>query len=271
MIVLVLIILGLILGSFVNALVWRLHEQQRHRTADRKLSILMGRSMCPNCHHELMAKDLVPVMSWLWLKGRCRYCKKPIDVQYPLVELTVPIVFVVSYICWPLMLQGEGLFVFILWIFFIVGFVALAVYDIRWFMLPNRLVYPLIGLAVVQVAVTAAIYRGGFPTVLNALWGVIIISGLFYVIFQSSKGKWIGGGDVKLGLVLGLLAGGPFQSFLLLFVASFLGSLIAVVLLVSGKAKKSTRLPFGPFLLFGTLFAVLFGSNLYQFLIIQRV
>src|SRR5690348_8244818 len=116
MIVLLLGALGLGLGSFVNALVWRLHEQElaeeepKHKRAKGKarqlsakeLSIVSGRSMCPDCHHELAPQDLIPVLSWLWLRGKCRYCSKPISWQYPLVELVTAALFIVSYLSWPL-------------------------------------------------------------------------------------------------------------------------------------------------------------------------
>src|SRR5581483_10287027 len=132
MIMLVLIVLGLIWGSFVNAFVWRLHEEK---------DWVKGRSECTVCHHSLSTKDLVPVVSWLLLKGRCRYCHQPIK-DSPLVELTVPLLFVLSYVWWPWTLHGEGLVRFIFWLVFILGYVILAVYDLRWKLLPNKVVYP---------------------------------------------------------------------------------------------------------------------------------
>ena len=100
-VIIILAWLGLCAGSFVNALVWRLHEQKRSKKADKKLSILNGRSMCVHCRHELTWYDLIPLFSWLLLRGKCRYCKKPISWQYPIVELATAAVFVLSYIFWP--------------------------------------------------------------------------------------------------------------------------------------------------------------------------
>src|SRR4051812_13278636 len=100
MIIAVLIVFGLCLGSFVNALVWRVHEQEAAKKPNKKLSVLNGRSMCPHCEHELAAKDLIPVLSWLSLGGKCRYCHKPISKQYPLVELLTALLVVGSYIWW---------------------------------------------------------------------------------------------------------------------------------------------------------------------------
>src|SRR4051812_7602742 len=103
MIYAILVVLGLCFGSFVNALVWRIHEQAEQGSKKKpnksyidKLSIRKGRSMCPHCRHELKALDLLPVVSWLALRGKCRYCGKPISVQYPLVELLTACLFVTS-------------------------------------------------------------------------------------------------------------------------------------------------------------------------------
>src|SRR4051812_9838145 len=103
--ILMLGVLGLILGSFTNALVWRLHEQQKETKKQKaknkkELSILHGRSMCTHCHHKLAWQDLVPLFSWLWLRGRCRYCHQKID-DNPLVEALLGLVFIISYIYWP--------------------------------------------------------------------------------------------------------------------------------------------------------------------------
>lgn len=270
MIVVALILVGLCLGSFVNALVWRLRENSKlkaqsskpgsKKLSARDLSILKGRSMCPECHHELAPKDLVPVLSWLWLRGMCRYCRKPISWQYPLVELLTAGLFAAFYLWWPFALHGVGLYYFVFWLLFLVGFMALAVYDLRWQLLPNKVIYPLLGLAIVQLAGAIAFQHVGWQAVLTAFWGVVIASGIFYAIFLVSRGEWIGGGDVKLGIILGILLGGPLMSLLMLFVASCLGTVAGLPLLLAGKRK--VRVPFGPFLLLATVFVTLFGASI---------
>lgn len=250
MITVMLIGLGLIFGSFINALVWRLHTGK---------DWVSGRSECSHCHHVLGPLDLIPVVSWIWLRGKCRYCHKKID-DNPLVELAVPVLFVLSYYCWPSDLVGTNLLQFVLWLVFLVGFVALAVYDLRWYLLPNKMVFPLIALAALQVLLVAVLDMN-WRIIAGAAGGVLVVSGIFYLLFQVSKGAWIGGGDVKLGIALGMLAGGVIEGFLLLFSASVLGMLVSLPLILQGKANRKTQLPFGPLLIAGLIVVKLFGST----------
>ncbi len=301
MVYIVLLLLGLCFGSFVNALVWRLHEQEKKstrstrstssgqavhpfdklragspqstakkgnkakdyglRTTDNKsLSIVHGRSMCVNCRHALAWYDLLPVFSWLSLRGKCRYCRKPISWQYPLVELLTAALFILSYIFWPnSQLITHNSLLFALWLIFLTCFMALAVYDLRWMLLPNRIVGPLIVLAAVQLIIRSYGSSHALQTLVGGLWGVVCVAGLFYVLFIVSRERWIGGGDVKLGVVLGLLAGGPLNAFLLIFLASLLGSVAGIPLMLAKKSGRSTRLPFGPFLIAATIIVYLFG------------
>ncbi len=252
--VLILVILGcfgLVFGSFINALVWRLHEKRDWVTE---------RSECPHCHHVLAPKDLIPIASYLILKGKCRYCKKPIQ-DTPFTELLTPALFIASYLLWPSDLTGAGLFLFASWLVFIIGFVALAVYDLRWYLLPNRMVFPLIALAAAQVLVMPLAYHYSWHTVLDASLGALTLSGLFYILFQVSGGTWIGGGDVKLAIALGLLAGDPLRAMLLLFFASFIGTFMALPLILKNGLKSKIKLPFGPLLIAGMILVQLFGSS----------
>lgn len=284
--------LGLILGSFANALVWRIHGQEELREKIdelkqekstkkssklrdkeivelqkelRLLSMSRGRSMCSHCHHPLAAQDLIPFFSWLFLRGKCRYCKHIIE-DPPLMELGLPIAFVVSYLAWPLVLSGYGLLSFGLWLVFLTAFAALTLYDLRWYILPDRIVWPLVAIAAGQVLVHTFIFDGGSEVLVSAFWGIVIASGIFYVLYQVSRGEWIGGGDVKLGLVLGLLVGGPLPALLLIFLASFLGTLASLPMLLQKKLKRTSIIPFGPFLMLATVIMVLCGQKLVDFL-----
>ncbi len=271
MIYAVLILLGLCFGSFVNAFVWRLHQQESADLSDRKnsrkkskngkeLSIVRGRSMCPHCKHTLNFLDLIPVFSWLALGGKCRYCKKPIGWQYPIVEVVTAGLFAASYAFWPEVLNRQQSILLGLWLVFVVGFMALTVYDLRWYILPNRIIFPLISVAIMQVLMQTFMFGGGSKTLKTAFFGFIVGGGVFWVLFQVSRGRWIGGGDVKLGALLGLILGGPMQSFLLIFLASVIGTLVVLPPLVAGKVGRQSKLPFGPFLLAAAFILRLSGA-----------
>lgn len=218
--------------------------------------------MCPSCQHQLSAKDLVPVLSWLSLGGKCRYCRAPISWQYPAVELALAGLFVGSYLVWPYDWSSKEAVLFGFWLVFLTGFMALAVYDLRWYLLPDKIVFLLIALALVQVFVVSVIYGGGISVITTAWWGLVVGGGIFYALFELSGGRWIGGGDVKLGVALGLLLGGPLNSMLMIFIASLLGTVVALPMMLIGRAKTSSRLPFGPFLLVATIIVYLFGNSL---------
>jgi prepilin signal peptidase PulO-like enzyme (type II secretory pathway) len=248
------------MGSFVNALVWRVHEQSKTKKASPKeLSVINGRSMCPHCRHELGVADLIPVLSWVALRGRCRYCGKPIAKQYPLIELITAGLFVASYIWWPVAFSGAQTAIFVLWLGLLTGFMALIVYDFRWMLLPDRIMAPLAVLAAAVAVIAVLSADKPLEALLNTLGAVIVGGGLFYGLFQYSKGKWIGGGDVKLGWLLGLIAATPARSVLFIFLAALLGSLSSLPLLFMGRAKRNTVIPFGPFLIIALIIVQLFG------------
>lgn len=279
MVAISLVLLGLCLGSFANALVWRVHEQAEEaekKSPSKKrlknLSIMRGRSMCPDCGHVLRARDLVPVLSWLSTGGRCRYCSKRVSAQYPLVEAVTAGVFVLSYYWWPVTLTGAQYIILLLWLVIATGLMALLVYDLRWYLLPNRILYPLAYLAaflaVTQIVVADSLDRAVFDTAM----AVAIGGGLFYVLFQVSKGKWIGGGDVKLGWLLGLIVATPGKALLMIFIAALLGTLVSLILMTRKKLARSSVIPFGPFLIAGAFVAMLFGDqiiNWYLYLMLR--
>ncbi|MBP7834828.1 prepilin peptidase [Candidatus Saccharibacteria bacterium] len=266
--IVILVLLGLIIGSFINAWVWRLSKQidengePKKLTAKQKkdLSIVTARSMCPDCKHELGVLDLVPVFSWLILGGKCRYCKKPISKQYPTVELITAILFGLSAYFWVFTYSWQYV-ALVTWLACLVGLVALAVYDIKHLLLPDRIMFIMYGIAGLGL-IAQFIFGRPLSDIKNVVSSVLICGGIFWVIYQVSKGKWIGGGDVKLGFLLGLLIAVPMLSFLMLFLASFLATIVSMPLLLSKKLNRSTKIPFGPFLIASTIITVLYGQHL---------
>lgn len=217
--------------------------------------------MCPNCKHLLAGRDLIPVISWLSTGGKCRYCRKPISQQYPLVELSTVGVFILSYLLWPTeLVSSDAYLLFASWLVGVVLLIALLVYDMKWMLLPDRLMAPLIAVSAIYAIIFTLNAENPGMTFLSVLGAIAIASGIFYVLFQISNGTWIGGGDVKLGIAIGLLVASPLLAMLTLFLASILGLLVTVPALVRGKADMTTQLPFGPFLIIATVISVLVGQ-----------
>lgn len=252
--------LGLCLGSFVNAAVWRIRN---------KKDLLLDRSECTKCHYKLEWYDLIPVVSWLWLKGRCRKCKKPISAQYPLVELSVAAFFVTSLAFWPHGFNDTvSLLQFSIWLLSGVLLAILFVYDLRWLLLPDKIVVPLVGLGI-ATSILVALKAESVGMYLSDLVGSItVLSGFYLLIYVYSKGKWIGFGDVKLGLALALLLCDWQLSLVALFLANLIGTMVFVPGLVTKKLKRTSHIPFGPFLILGFIIAGLFGHALIEWYLV---
>lgn len=263
MIIILLGLLGVCLGSFINALVWRLYQQTRTKDKSqlRKLSITRGRSICPSCKHELYPYDLTPVVSWLLLKGRCRYCKNRISAQYPLVELATGLAFIFSYAAWPAHIAGIVWAQFVCWLLLLTVLIALAVYDLKHMLLPNRLVF-FASMPVAAWIIVGSISDTSLRPLLEGIYGLVAFGGSFYLLYLISKGKWIGGGDVKLGFVLGAWLASPLLVALAIFLASFIGTIYFTAQSLRGRLTRHSKLPFGPLLIIGFYIAFMFGEQI---------
>ena len=271
--------LGLCLGSFAGAQVWRLRARQligdkaAGERVDKKeykqLADLAeqpaskDRSRCLSCHHQLAWYDLMPLVSWVSTKGNCRYCKKPIGYFEPLMEIGTALFFVLSFVFWPFELTTTvEITRFVIWLVSGVMLAILFAYDAKWFLLPDRIVFPLIGLSVVFAGLGLIGVTDIVPALISMAGAVLILSGLYLFIWVVSKGKWIGFGDVKLGIALGLLLGQWELAFLALFLANLIGCLIVIPGLATKKLSRTTQIPFGPMLIAGFFLAALFGTEL---------
>ncbi len=273
MILAILVVLGLCFGSFVNAVVWRTRQQAQSpqklsansyqlTVKKNQLSILSGRSQCVNCGHTLAPKDLIPVLSWVFLNGRCRYCQKPISRQYPIVEITLGLAFALSYYFWPATLQGGQWLLLVTWLIASVGLLALALYDIRFMLLPNKILYPTAAVAILGRLAYIVGYELNKPRALLAwLVSVAVAGGIFWLIYSLSRGKAIGFGDVRLGLISGTVLADPLLSLQMIFVASVLGTVVMLPGLISRRRTLTTKVPYGPFLILATFVVLLFGSS----------
>lgn len=245
MIIVLLALLGLIIGSFINAAVWRLHSGE---------SITHGRSMCPNCKHQLAAIDLVPVLSWLALKGKCRYCKQPYGAHYLAVELTTAVLFALSVV----LLPSLGLVVCMLWLVILALLLVLALYDAQWYLLPNKVMNPTIVLGAIYFILRLEVASGPLQLLV-----ALVAAGMFYAAWWVSQGKAMGGADAKLVLVMGLILAPDLM--LLALALAFISAGFGAAYLLYGKKKGMTdQMPFGPYLILGLIIAQLFGAQLLQ-------
>ena len=250
-------LLGAAMGSFVDAVVWRLHT---------KRNFVTGRSECEHCHHKLGFWDLIPIFSWVALGGRCRYCQKPISRLAPLTELSLAVLFVVSYFYWPLgltLMSAQILFAF--WLVYLVALAILFVYDLRWQLLPDVIVFPLIGLGLVDAALRVSLQPGAniADYVVYVSLGVLVMAGLYFALYLASKGKWIGFGDIKLAVFMGAVLGWQ-KMLVVLMLANIIGLLVVLPGLLSKRLNAKSRVAFGPFMIVAFVIAGLCGDALIQ-------
>ncbi len=270
---------GLILGSFAGASVWRLRARQlvedkaageevdsnEYKTLKKltKASVSNDRSQCLHCSYTLKWYDLIPLISWLSLGGRCRKCRQPIGYMEPLIEVGVALLFVLSYAYWPYPLSSSiDIARFVVWLVAGVALAILFVYDSKWFLLPNNINFTVIGLGAINSLLIIINTNDKLNAVINIVASVIILSGIYLSLYLISKGRWIGFGDIKLGLGLALLIADWKLAFLALFAANLIGCIIVVPTMFMGKLKLDSRVPFGPLLIAGLFVAVLAGSHL---------
>jgi len=239
------LIFGLCVGSFLNCFIYRLEKRRK----------MTGRSFCPHCKHGLAWQDLFPVFSFIFLWGKCRYCHKNISIQYPLVEILTGIVFLLVFtFCAPgLGLQNLIRFIFLLYIFS--SLIIIFIYDLKHYIIPDKVLLPAICVAL--------FYRLflSFVLVPNYLLAAVVASGLFFLVFLFTGGKGMGLGDVKLAILMGLLLG-FFNVLVALFLAFFFGAIIGIIMMIYQRKSLKSEIPFGPFLIVGTLIAMFYGDQI---------
>jgi len=234
-------IFGLCIGSFLNCIIYRLETKKS----------LEGRSFCPKCKKQLVWNDLIPVFSFLSLKGKCRYCQKKISCQYPLIEILTGLVFLLIFN----QLQFSNL-IGLLFLFYIVSsLIIIFVYDLKHYEIPDKVLIPAIIVALIYCIVF------NFSGALNNLLAAFLAFSFFFSIFWFSKGKWMGFGDVKFAILIGLLLG-TLNTLLALFLAFFFGAIIGIILMISEKKGLKSEIPFGPFLVSGTILALIWGPKI---------
>lgn len=248
----IIFIFGSCVGSFLNCVVYRLESSE---------SFLKGRSFCPRCKHKLGFLDLIPILSFITLRGRCRYCREKISWQYPAVEIATGIIFTIVTLSLsegsPALTTGflaafrtTSSLINISYLWLISSLlIIIFVYDLKHYIIPDRVIYPAIAIAFLFNIAVSSIVAG---------MGVALF---FFLLWFASQGKWLGFGDVKLGFLLGLFLGWP-NILVGLFLGFLIGAIIGVGLILLGKKKLKSEVPFGPFLVTGTFAALFFGDKI---------
>lgn len=247
---------GSLIGSFLNVVILRLPEEQK----------LTGRSHCPKCNHVLGALDLIPLLSWLFLLGKCRYCKTKISPRYFIIEFIMGALFLFSWLYLsPVTLLGYLLLIKYLIVISIL--LAVFVIDLEHFIILDSIIFP--GMAVISILNLTLDVFGKMPVLSlngNFVGGVLAALACclpFFTIWYFSKGKWMGFGDVKLALFLGVSLGWPFI-FVGLMLGVLIGGLVSIILLLATSKTMKSQIPFGTFLSFGTLIAMFYGYRILE-------
>lgn len=242
-------IFGLLIGSFLNVLIDRIPSGR---------SFIRGRSHCDKCKHLLSPFDLVPVLSYILLSGKCRYCRRKISRQYALVELAAAILFVFVYLQMPyISTVYPWVFSVIFHLMIVSGLLVIFATDIKYRIIPDGIL-----LLLIIITVIMRIYQ--FPNLLffnYFLTGAVFFI-LFLVLFLGTGGKGMGFGDVKYAFFMGLILGFP-KIIVGFYVAFLTGAFISLILLMLGKKKMKSTVPFGPFLALATFIALFFGDKLW--------
>jgi leader peptidase (prepilin peptidase) / N-methyltransferase len=283
-----LILIGLCMGSFAGAMVWRLRaaqlasDKQQNEPYDKaeyaRLKKLndtktsQDHSRCLHCSYELRWYDLIPLVSWIGLGGKCRQCKTPIGRMEPILEIGVAAFFVASFALWPYTFDTIiDVARLIVWLIAGVGLTIMFAYDSKWFLLPDRVNFTVIGLGVVT-SIIAVIQSDSPVDVLVSIGGsVAILSGLYLVLYHVSRGQWIGFGDIKLGLGLALLLADWRLAFIALFAANLIGCLFVLPAMALGRLKRDSHVPFGPLMIAGAVLSQFIGiyvAETYLFLVV---
>jgi len=236
-------LLGLIFGSFLNCLIWRIYKNES----------IIGRSYCPNCRKQIEWYDNIPLLSFLILRGKCRHCHKNISWQYPLVEFITALLFLLTFMKEA---TSPDLSLLILrdW-FLIATLVIVFVYDFRWQLIPVNVLWVMSGVILIINLLLGYNY-------LNIILFGLIGATFFLLQYLLTKKRGVGEGDIWLGLFLGLVFPTAPQLILVLLIAYCLGSIVALSLLFVKRKGLKSKIALGPFLALGAIITLLYGETI---------
>ena len=299
LILLQIFILGTIVGSFLNVLVERTMREESIR----------GRSYCQSCKKILKPIDLIPLVSYLRTKGKCRYCGTSLNIQYLLMETSTGILFALVYI-----FVSNNIFIsndyvlntlhlpffnnilpLIYYLIITAALIALFVSDFKYGYLFDKITIPAIIFVITYKLFTVGylmiskylelnssqfgqlLIKAGFLNerieisinpLLYTIAGSLMIALFFLILIIATKGRGMGGGDVKLGLLIGLITGWP-HMFMAIMLGFLTGSLISIILILTRRRSVGQTIPFGPFLIIGCFVVMFFGNQLFDFYLVN--
>ena len=243
------IILGGLWGSFANVCIYRLPLDK---------GVVSGRSYCPKCKKQITWKDNIPIISYLLLSGKCRKCKKPISSQYALVEFLSILFFTIIYFIYGITLTTLLLMILSL------SFIIIFFIDLKHFIIPDELSFPLMFIGVLK-SFYPNLDQDLFPNLINSLIGGILGYGIIWVIiflYKRIKNKeGMGLGDAKLLSAIGFWFGWVSVP-LIIFFSSVIALLYVTPTLINKTKNLTTEIPFGPYLIIGTLIYIIFGNQI---------
>lgn len=246
-------IVGLIIGSFLNVVVYRLQDAET----------LLGRSFCRSCHHQIRWYDNVPLLSYLILRGKCRDCQAGISIQYPLLEAVTGLVFALVGLFF-FRLDDSGTWLETVRLLGMASlFITIATYDLIYMEIPIKLLIA----SFLWIALFLVLSIFLQPEEMTALWrldsflshsllGGLVVGLFFFALVYASRETWMGWGDVWLGAIAGMMVGLPAVLFMLTL--SFgLGAVVGLILMARGEKHIKSQIPFAPYLVAGTLLTLL--------------
>ena len=259
---------GLMCGSFFNVVIARLPkmmelawqrecqaQQGNPVAASTGYNLAIPASHCPSCTTPIAAKDNIPLLSYLLLRGKCRHCAAPVSIRYPIIELASAALILASLAWFGLTLEALA-YTLLLW-----GLLILSTIDLAHMLLPDQLTLPLLWLGLLGSISILPIT----PTqsILGAIIGYGFLWSLFWVFKLLTGKEGLGYGDFKLLAALGAWLGWQ-QLPLVILLASFTGAVLGIIMIIAGNKERNMPIPFGPFLAFGGVLGLFWGEHLYQ-------
>jgi prepilin signal peptidase PulO-like enzyme (type II secretory pathway) len=248
-------VFGLVFGSFLNVMIYRLKTPPRRGGTTK--DIILGRSFCPECKNLLKWYDLIPILSFIWLRRRCRYCHKKISWQYPIVEL-------ISGLLWVMIFYKFGILpVNIYYLFIFSLFLVIVVYDFKWRIIPDKIIYPAVVIVLIYNLFNA-FKLGNFKIFVEPLFAALVVFLFFFLFFYFSRGRAMGLGDAKLAFLIGLFLS-PLLTIVAFISAFIIGAAFGIILIGLGKKTLKSQVAFGPFLVLGATIAFFLSDFIINF------